>query len=207
MAAHSDELSVATEITAATTETTLLDSRKTERVCGPKKTSPVWHFIHRLVNGPVTNHKGKETEYVCTLCVKSKIPWASCLISLSNHNPANGLSHLKCRHLAAFSQYMDEQLVPTSADNQAVKKTPAATGGILSMLSKGNSTLLDKVHVHLASVMVSHGLPLSFSQSPDVTALLQAATELKALILLLSFWYSLSNFILTVLYMLLVGNH
>jgi hypothetical protein len=32
MAAHSDELSVATEITAATTETKLLDSRKTEQV-------------------------------------------------------------------------------------------------------------------------------------------------------------------------------
>ncbi|KAI2512772.1 hypothetical protein MHU86_1560 [Fragilaria crotonensis] len=47
------------------------------------------------------------------------------------------------------------------------------------MLSAGNSTILDKVHLCLASVVVSHGLPLSFSQSSDVTALLQAASELK----------------------------
>jgi hypothetical protein len=70
MAAHSDELSVATEITAATTETKLLDSRKTEQVSGPKKTSPVWHFIHRLVNGPVTNNKGKRRIRLYTLCEK-----------------------------------------------------------------------------------------------------------------------------------------
>jgi hypothetical protein len=74
---------------------------------------------------------------------------------------------------------MDEQSVGSS-EKQVLKRTRATTSGIASMLSKGNSTLLDKVHVHLAAVMVSHGLPLSFSQSPDVTALLQAATELKS---------------------------
>ena len=158
----------------------LLESRRTERVSGSKKTSPVWNFIHRLVNGPAINKNGKATEYICILCLKSNKPWTLCLVSLSNHNPANELSHLKCCHRVVFNNYMDEQLTPpSSADKHSTSKTPVATGGITSMLSRGNLSVLDKVHVHLASVMVSHGLPLSFSQSPDVTALLQAATELK----------------------------
>jgi hypothetical protein len=51
--------------------------RKTERVSGSKKTSPIWEFIHRLVNGALKNSNGKLTEYVCMLCAKDKKSWTS----------------------------------------------------------------------------------------------------------------------------------
>ena len=179
MASHDDhDLSAATEIPATPTRQETPCEWQAEQVHGSKKTSPVWHFIHRLVNGPVKNDNGKATEYICMLCVKKKKPWKSCLVMLSNHNPANGMSHLKSRHDLAYQEYLEQ----SSPKDKLLEgsKTPAATSGIQSMLSKGNSSHLDKVHTHLASVIVSHGLPLSFSQSQDVTALLQAATELKA---------------------------
>ena len=57
MAAPNDKLLVAAEM-GATRGTVVLDSRLTERVSGSKKASTVWHFIHRLVNGPAMNRNG-----------------------------------------------------------------------------------------------------------------------------------------------------
>ena len=59
MASHDDrDLSAATEIAATPTRQETREWQ-VEQVHGSKKTSPVWHFIHRLVNGSVKNDNGK----------------------------------------------------------------------------------------------------------------------------------------------------
>jgi hAT family C-terminal dimerisation region len=147
-----------------------------------KKSSPVWHFIYALVDGPLPSGK-TTTRFFCLHCTRRGLMLENTLICLSaDGNPSNGKSHASNAHKTEWNALLEQRAASGVVESKGCRGSDPTERRLTSldkMTNSANCEVLQQVYVRLVGVMAHHVLPLTFVTAPDVTELLQFASTLR----------------------------
>jgi hypothetical protein len=143
------------------------------------KTLLMWQYFALVKDGPIMRN-GIQYVYCCLLCLK-KCPskFLDSLVAIYNRTIGNAHKHIApthpSLHLASKCQLLKpKQLISISTS------TFASANNIHAFIESNNNTVIKRVHVLIARLVVNRNAPLSLATNVDLNEVIQVVSYLKS---------------------------